>query len=196
MIILASNSPRRKEILTEFGYKFEVVKSEFGETACDTDSVATAVSFAKGKATDVFLRLKAQGRSGNPIVIGADTVVCFDGRIIGKPKNAADAENTLKILSGKEHTVITGYAVLGDKIRVFGFDKSTVIFNELPEKLIKEYVATGKPLDKAGSYGVQDGFGLVKAVSGSVYNVIGFPIERIKPILDAAGEYTQANINR
>ena len=120
--------------------------------------------------------------------VGADTVVYFNGKILGKPKDDTDAENMLKMLSGKEHTVITGYAVISDKAQIFGYDKSTVLFNELSEQLIKEYVATGKPLDKAGSYGVQDGFGLVRAVSGSVYNVIGLPIEKIKPILDACGK--------
>ena len=187
MIILASNSPRRKEILTEFGYKFSVVKSNFEETDLSESPVDTVIAFAKGKATEVFLRLKAKGEK-NLTVIGADTVVCLNGKILGKPKDAADAINTLKMLSGKEHTVITGYAVISDNAQVLGFDKSTVLFNDLSERLIKEYVATGKPLDKAGSYGVQDGFGLVKKVSGSVYNVIGLPIEKIKPLLDACGE--------
>lgn len=188
MIILASNSPRRKEILTEFGYKFSVIKSNFEETDLSSSPVETVVAFAKGKANNVFLRLKEQGRADKITVIGADTVVYFNGKILGKPKDAADAEKTLKILSGKEHTVITGYAVINEKTQTFGFDKSTVLFNDLSEGLIKEYVATGKPLDKAGSYGVQDGFRLVKSVSGSIYNVIGFPIEKIKPILDVIDE--------
>ncbi len=188
MIVLASNSPRRKEILTEFGYKFSVVKSNFEETDLSGSPMETVVAFAKGKANNVFLSLKEQGRADDITVIGADTVVCLDGKIIGKPKDAADAENTLKMLSGKEHTVITGYAVINNKAQVFGFDKSIVLFHELSERLIKEYVATGKPLDKAGSYGIQDGFGLVKSVSGSVYNVIGLPIEKIKPILDVIGD--------
>ena len=131
MIILASNSPRRKEILKEFGYKFSVIKSNFEETDLSGNPVDIAVFFAKGKANDVFLRFKEQGHSDGITVIGADTVVCFNGKIIGKPKDAADAENTLKMLSGQEHTVITGYAVISDKAQIFGYDMSTVLFNSI-----------------------------------------------------------------
>lgn len=185
MIILASNSPRRKEILTKFGYEFKVIKSEFIEKNGNSDPIATATAFAKGKASEVFSRLKCGKYNDRITVIGADTVVYFNGQILGKPKDSADAFKTLKMLSGKEHTVVSGYAILSDKKQVFGYDKSTVLFNHLSDKLINAYVATGKPLDKAGSYGVQDGFDIVNKVTGSVYNVIGFPIEKIKPILDA-----------
>ena len=171
--------------MTEFGYEFKVIKSEFVERNGNSDPIATAVAFAKGKASEVFARLKHGGCNDGLTVIGADTVVYFNGQILGKPTDSTDAVNTLKMLSGKEHTVISGYAVISDNMRVFGYDKSTVLFNNLSDELINAYVATGKPLDKAGSYGVQDGFNIVNKVSGSVYNVIGFPIEKIKPILYA-----------
>ena len=178
-LILASNSPRRKEILTEFGYDFTVKTSNFKENDIQGDPVSVATRFAKGKALDVFLWLKDK-----TAVIGADTVVYFGGKILGKPKDETDAYNTLKMLSGKSHSVVTGFAVISEKLRVFGYDISEVIFNDLSEKTISEYVSTGSPLDKAGSYGVQDGFNLVREVRGSIYNVIGFPIEKIKFILD------------
>ena len=178
-LVLASNSPRRKEILTEFGYDFTVKSSNFEENDKEGDPFSVATRFAKGKALDVFLRLKDK-----TAVIGADTVVYFDGKILGKPKDENDAYATLKMLSGKTHSVVTGFAVICDKLRVFGYDVSEVVFNDLSEKTISEYVSTGSPLDKAGSYGIQDGFNLVREVRGSLYNVIGFPIEKIKFILD------------
>lgn len=179
-IILASNSPRRKEILKEFGYKFSVVKSEYEERANSFSGVETVLTFAKGKAQDVFSRIDTE----DSLVIGADTVVCFNGKILGKPQNKAEAKATLKALSGKTHTVYTGFAVISDKSKAFGYDSSEVTFNTLSEELIENYVATGKPFDKAGSYGIQDGFPLVKSVKGSVYNVIGLPIEKLKPVID------------
>lgn len=184
-IILASNSPRRKEILAQFGYSFTVIKSNYKETDSENDPINTVVKFAKGKAEDVYNTIK-QEESNNKdiIVLGADTVVYYDGKILGKPRDKVDAENTLKKLSGKIHKVITGYAVLSDKIKAYGYDVSEVIFNNLTEDIITKYVASGKPLDKAGSYGVQDGYGLVKKVKGSTFNVIGLPIEKISTILD------------
>ncbi len=183
-IVLASNSPRRKEILTEFGYKFTVIKSDFEEKTTEKSPVLTALRFAKGKALSVFSQLKSDKDFKNPIVLGADTVVYFDGNILGKPKDYNDAINTLKTLSGKTHKVVTAYAVLGEKCEVFGYDVSEVTFNNLSDELIREYVTKCKPFDKAGSYGIQDGFNLVGSVRGSVYNVIGLPIEKIKPVLD------------
>ena len=182
-IILASGSPRRKEILEQFGYDFTVELGNFCENGGAGDPVLTCLGFAKNKALSVFLSKSAEERA-DIAVIGADTVVYFDEKILGKPKDAKDAIKTLRTLSGKTHTVITCYAVIGEKFRVFGYDSSEVTFNDLSEDLIFKYVATGKPMDKAGSYGAQDGFGLVRFVKGSVYNVIGFPIEKIKFILD------------
>lgn len=185
-IILASNSPRRKEILTEFGYEFTIKKSDFEEKTADgdlIDPIITALRFAKGKALSVFLQLKSDKDYKNSIVLGADTVVYFNGKILGKPIDFNDAISTLKMLSGKTHTVITAYAMLSEKREVFGYDISEVTFNTLSDERITEYVTKCKPFDKAGSYGIQDGFQLVRSVKGSVYNVIGLPIEKIKPAL-------------
>lgn len=182
-IVLASGSPRRKEILNKFGYKFTVEKSGFTECGGESDPISVAIKNAKGKASDVFMRLKDKNES-DFAVIGADTIVYLNGVILGKPKDRLDAVNTLKNLSGNEHKVITGFCVLGKNLCVVGVDESTVKFNDLSDDLINEYIDKCKPFDKAGSYGIQDGFPLTESVSGSVYNVIGLPIEKLKPILD------------
>lgn len=183
-LILASNSPRRKEILTDFGYKFNVEAGSFEENNADKNPIVTAVRFAKGKALRVFSQIKNENSSEDALVIGADTVVYFENKIIGKPIDFSDAFNMLKALSGKKHKVITGFALLSRKVQVFGYDCSEVMFNELSDNSIEKYISMYKPFDKAGSYGIQDGFDLVRAVSGSKYNVIGLPIEKIKPVLD------------
>ena len=181
--ILASKSPRRSEILKKFGYDFLVRTSDFTETGNNCSPIDTVVGFAKGKALSVFDKLTSYEKQRFP-VIGADTVVYFDGKILGKPKDKEDAKKTLLDLSGRKHSVYTGYAVMTEDFLKFGYDETEVIFNHLSKKLIEEYVATGSPMDKAGSYGIQDEFDLVKEINGSLYNVIGFPIEKISPILE------------
>ena len=181
--ILASKSPRRSEILKKFGYDFLVMTSDFIEMGNNCSPIDTVVEFAKGKALSVFDKLTSYEKQSFP-VIGADTVVYFNGKILGKPKDKEDAKKTLLDLSGRTHSVYTGYAVITEGFLKFGYDKTEVIFNHLSKELIEEYVATGSPMDKAGSYGIQDGFDLVKEIKGSLYNVIGFPIEKISPILE------------
>ncbi len=179
-IILASNSPRRKDILTKFGYEFTVIKSDFEECNEDDLPINIAKNNAFGKAKDVFEKLDDK----NAIVIGADTIVVLDGKIIGKPKDRKDAISTLHNLSDKTHEVITGYSIITATKTVCDYDRSLVAFEKFSEELIEEYVKTGKPMDKAGSYGLQDGFVKEKEIKGSRYNVIGLPIEKIKPIID------------
>ncbi len=176
-LFLASNSPRRREILTRYGYEFTVIKSDFEEVGDYADPVTETENFALGKAENVLAKLK---NVPDAVVIGADTVVYYGGKIIGKPKDAKEAEEYLKTLSGNTHTVVTGYAILSAKKRVSGHDVSHVTFNVLSESLIKEYVATGKPLDKAGAYGLQDGFDLTARYQGSYWNIVGLPIEKIE----------------
>ncbi len=171
-LILASGSPRRKELLNSYGFKYEIIKSNFEEDNGETP-VLTATNNALGKAKDVFDKLNDK----NALVIGADTIVVFENQILGKPKDEQDAISMLTKLSGNSHIVITAYAfVLENKI-ITRHASSQVIFNTLSPKLITEYVATGSPLDKAGAYGVQDNFNVVKKVIGSINNVVGLPIE-------------------
>lgn len=179
-LILASNSPRRKDILTEYGYEFLVVPSDFNESGSFVSPEEMVKAFAKGKAEEVYDRLIDK----NVVVLGADTVVVFNGVALGKPKDKADAFRMLKELSGKTHTVVTGYALIDKEKNVSGLTRTAVTFNSLSDEFINEYVSAGLPLDKAGSYGIQDGYDIVKEYSGSLNNVIGLPIEDIKPVLD------------
>ena len=180
-LILASKSPRRKDILSEFGYKFNIVTADFDEVCFLNNPEKTAQENALGKAKATFNAINDK----EIIVIGSDTVVAIDGKILGKPKDKADAFNMLKSLSGKTHQVISGYALIGENFEKVGFDKSLVTFNNLSDRLINEYVESGSPLDKAGAYGIQDDFPIVKSYQGSLYNVIGLPIEKISPVLNS-----------
>ncbi len=173
-LILASNSPRRKELLTEYGFDFEVVKSNFNETVSNLSPKETVCEFALGKALDVFLSLS---QPSDVLILGADTVVVFGDKILGKPKDFADAVSTLSILSGKTHSVLTAYAFVSKNERVVNVEKTKVSFNKLSPMLIEDYVKNKKPFDKAGSYGIQDGYPLVEKIIGSYNNVVGLPVE-------------------
>lgn len=174
--ILASNSPRRKEILTDAGFNIEIIPSTFEENISGKTPDQTVKDFAYSKAKEVFGRLN----DSSAVVLGADTVVSFDGLILGKPKDEKDAVKMLTGLSGKVHQVWTGYCIYSKEKVIVDAVKTDVIFNDLSSSKIEEYVATGKPMDKAGAYGIQDGFDLVKGYNGSYYNVVGLPIEEIQ----------------
>ncbi len=178
-LILASNSPRRKFIMQNAGYKFDIVVSEFAERT-SSDPVETAVSNAEGKALDVWNRLGDEKAA----VLGADTVVFLEKRILGKPADARDAKKMLRELSGKTHRVITAYAVAWAGGLKSGYSVSEVKFKSLSDKLIEDYVASGLPLDKAGAYGIQDGFPLVDTYTGSIDNIIGLPLSDVCKLLD------------
>ena len=178
-LILASKSPRRKEILEKFGFTFDVVTANFNEVCYLNDPERTAKENALGKAKAVYDKLSDKTIT----VLGSDTIVCLDGEILGKPKDGKEAEIMLKKLSGKTHSVITGYAVINAERATVGAEESLVTFNNLDDKIIAQYVKSGSPLDKAGAYGIQDDFPIVKSYQGSLYNVIGLPIEKIIPLL-------------
>lgn len=183
-LILASNSPRRKELLKQYGFDFEVIKSDYKEEIPSKTRIRNVTKIlAYNKAKNVFIGLK---NNYNAIVLGADTIVVYKNKILGKPKDKFDAENTLKMLSGKKHYVYTGYSIITNSKTITKVEKSTVYFNKLSEKLIKEYVETGLPLDKAGSYGIQDGYNLVKKYKGSYENIVGLPIKKVSLILKNA----------
>lgn len=180
-LILASKSPRRSQILKDFGYQFNTVTAPFKEVKFDLKPQETAKENALGKATATFNTLIDKE---NSVVLGSDTVVCLDGKILGKPKDSDDAINMLKALSNKTHQVVTGYAVITSSEKIVGCSISNVTFNALSPDLIKRYVENGSPLDKAGSYGIQDDFPLVKSYTGELNNIIGLPIEDVKKVLD------------
>lgn len=175
---MASASPRRKELLSQVLQKFEVVPSDADEKVnISLFPEQMACALAEKKCDGVFAL--------NPYktVIGCDTIVVFGGEVLGKPKDRDDAVNTLKKLSGKTHFVVTGVCVRSPFKKLVGFDKTEVKFNILSDEFIKNYVDGGSPMDKAGSYGIQDEV-VVKEYFGSYTNVVGLPVNLTKKLLD------------
>ncbi len=183
-LILASGSPRRRELLSAAGFSFDVVVSDAEESMPDTSEPA---SVAKHNALVKAIAV-AESAPQDMLVIGADTIVTLNGHIYGKPADEAQAAQTLAELSGKTHQVITGVAlVMGDAF--FSFHETTdVVFKELSEETIAAYVATGDPLDKAGGYGIQSsGSALVDHIDGDYDNVVGLPVARLSRMLAKLG---------
>jgi len=179
-IILASASPRRRQILGEIISDFSVCPSTAGEELEEWISPRQAVQeLAVRKAESVY------AAHGEALVIGADTVVEYMGRRLGKPLSKGDAESTLKMLRGKEHSVYTGVCVIYNGKKQSAVCRSGVEFNNLSDEFIREYVDSGSPLDKAGSYGIQDG-GIVKKYTGSYTNIVGLPKELLEEMLNKA----------
>ena len=175
-IILASKSPRRKEILETMGVEFEIDVADVDEGVDESLSPLEAVcEISKRKAEAV-----SQRHTGEKIIISADTVVVIDGRIIGKPKDKEDAFAILKGLSGKTHEVYTGFTIFGNGKSKTDYEVTKVHFKELCDDDIKRYIETGEPMDKAGAYGIQQKGNLfVEYIHGDYYNVVGFPISKI-----------------
>lgn len=172
MIILASASPRRKELLSLAGIEYTVIPSECDEALPEKISPPEAVTLlAERKADDVFKRYPGD------IIIAADTVVALGEEILGKPKNETDAFKMLRMLSGKMHTVYTGVCIMNKDGKDIFFCSTEVEFYELTDDEITEYISTGEPTDKAGAYGIQGkGALLVKRISGDYLNVVGLPL--------------------
>ena len=175
-MILASSSPRRKEILAMAQLDFDVIPSDCDEHIC-ADSPREYVSrLSRRKCADVA----AKAGAGH-IVTGADTIVVFEGRIMGKPEDGADAYRMLRALSGNTHTVYTGVTIMDtEKNREYTFCEQTdVTMYDVSDEAIRVYIETGEPMDKAGAYGIQGrGAFLVEKINGDFYTVVGFPIAR------------------
>lgn len=180
-IVLASGSPRRKEILENMNLKFDIIKSEIEETTVENESPENLVKrLSYEKAHDVATR------NSDSIVIGADTVVVLDNNVLGKPKDREEAFDMLKKMSGREHDVITGISILclDSKKEISDFCVSKVKFKNLSDEDIYSYINTGECMDKAGAYGIQ-GLGglLVEYIKGDYFNIVGFPISSASEIL-------------
>ncbi|MEG2246251.1 MAG: Maf family protein [Peptostreptococcaceae bacterium] len=180
-IILASSSPRRKEILANTNAKFDVLTSDIDEKIFDFEEPTQLVSrLAFEKCMDIAIN--------NPkeLVIGADTIVVLDNEILGKPKNEKEAFDMLSKLSNRDHQVITGISIINLDMgkKIVDYVISNVRFKNLSDKDIKDYISTGECLDKAGSYGIQ-GYGalLVQEIQGDYFNIVGLPISRLSDIL-------------
>ena len=174
-IILASASPRRRELMELAGYDFEVICADIVEVVPENVQPQEVVmSLALQKAQAVA------AEHGGSVVVGSDTVVALDGKILGKPHSEREACEMLRSLSGRTHKVFTGVAIVcGDKVKSF-FDETDVEFYPLNDVEIKKYVATGEPMDKAGAYGIQGkGSVLVKKINGDFFNVMGLPIANL-----------------
>ena len=177
-LILASKSPRRKEILSSLGVEFQIIPAVGDEIVDENLSPKESVlQIAKAKAYEIFEKYP------DCAVIGADTIVVLNNEILQKPKDSQDAYDMLTKLSNKTHIVYTGYAFITKDKCVFGADESLVVFNELSEETKNAYVKSGLCLDKAGAYGIQDGYGLVKEIKGSYFNIMGFPKEIFEKLL-------------
>ena len=173
-IILASASPRRKEILELADLKFDVMPSDAQEITTKTATNEVVMELAAIKAKDIYKISEKQS-----MVVGADTVVAYQGQILGKPADEADAKRMLTMLSGQTHEVYTGVCVIEDgKTKTF-YEETKVTFYEISDEQIDRYIKTGEPMDKAGSYGIQGKAAVfIKGIEGDYYNVVGFPIAR------------------
>ena len=184
-IILGSSSPRRADILKKMKLDFDVIPSEYDEPHTQTVFSSKFVeNLAYNKALDVAKKLHEKGLDYP--VLGADTIVVIDDKILGKPKDYQDAYNTLKMLSGKTHFVVTAVAVVNSKDLDYDIktDITYVTFEDLKDEQIKYYLDNYKPFDKAGSYGIQElPAGYVKSVDGQIDNVIGLPSKIVKKLL-------------
>jgi len=183
-LILASASPRRRELLRQAGFTFEVVAPEVDETyPGGEDPAAFAERLALAKAAQIAQRFTAKD---DVVVLGADTVVVADGEVLGKPVSADDARAMLRKLSGIAHRVITGVALAapGAARRAVGHEVTRVFFRPLTEEEISAYVATGEPLDKAGAYAAQGRAArFVTRVEGCYFNVVGLPVALVDRLL-------------
>ena len=173
-IILASASPRRKEILELADLKFDVMPSDAQEITTKTAPNEVVMELASIKAKDIYKKSEKQS-----MIVGADTVVAYQGQILGKPTDEADAKRMLTMLSGQTHEVYTGVCIIEDgKTKTF-YEETKVTFYEISDEQIDRYIKTGEPMDKAGSYGIQGKAAVfIKGIEGDYYNVVGFPTAR------------------
>ena len=186
-IVLASGSPRRKELLTQMGLTFRVVVSDVNEGIDKDMPPEDQVYFLSQRKAGAVAELVPT----DALVIAADTIVAFEGEVMGKPHSQEEAVQMLSLLSGKTHEVYTGFTVrLGEKT-VTQVERTLVTFRDLTQGEIAAYVATGEPMDKAGAYGIQGlGSMLVSGIQGDYFNVMGLPVCRLGLVLNEFGVTT------
>lgn len=183
-IILASSSPRRRELMKEMNLDFEVITKEVDESFSSNNSIyEQSMEIAKRKAKAVFDDIK-----GDVIVIGSDTIVYQDGKIYGKPKNYQDAVNMLKTFSDNKHEVISSLCLLVRKNNVYyeemTYDKCLVFVDKMNSSEINEWINCNDVYSKAGAYAIQEGFGkYIKKIDGDYFSIVGFPIHKLYNLL-------------
>lgn len=192
MLILASASPRRRELLAQAGLDFRVDAAHIPEIPeADEDAATYVLRLAEAKAQVIWAKHSAQqaGQAGNDplIVLGADTTVLCQGELLGKPQDLADARRMLELLSGRTHQVLTGLAVLTANESFADVEITQVTFNVIQEPELVRYLASGEPLDKAGAYGIQ-GYAArwIPRIEGDYFNIVGLPIARTVALIEQA----------
>jgi len=187
-IILASGSPRRKELLEQIGIPFTIQVSNKEEVIEEMEPINLVKGLASMKANDIAEKAKAKD-----VIIGCDTVVVYNNQVMGKPKNEDDAKSMLKKLQGNEHEVFTGVSIIiklemedgtvSDKEINFAVE-TKVFVNSMSDEQIDAYIASKEPMDKAGSYGIQGKFAAhIKKIEGDYYNVVGLPVSTVYDVL-------------
>jgi septum formation protein len=193
MLVLASASPRRSELLTQAGYRFEVHPAHIDEDPREgEDPIAYVTRLAREKAEAVFGELAKASRGENGesglVVLGADTTVTLDNAILGKPTDAADAARMLRLLSGRTHRVMTGVAVVTAEGTEVAAELTAVRFLRLSDAEIADYVAGGEPMDKAGAYAIQGRAARwIPRIEGCYFNVVGLPLALVGAMLEPCG---------
>lgn len=185
MLVLASASPRRRELLSQVGYRFDVIPAHLNEDVRPGEEPLPYVTrLAREKAEAVFASL------ANPhaVVLGADTTVTLDGEILGKPESPADAARILSLLGGRTHQVITGIALVSQGNTQVAAETTSVQFASLSQEDIAAYIASGEPMDKAGAYGIQGRAARwIPRIEGCYFNVVGLPLSLVSSLLASAG---------
>lgn len=182
-IILASGSPRRKELLEQIGIEFDIITSDVDETTLITqpDEYVKYLSRIKAQAVWDMVKDDDDYRNEDVVVIGADTIVSYKGHILTKPKDTGNAFDILKELAGDCHQVYTGVTLIKNNNVVSNFaEKTDVYCNDISDNEIREYISTGEPMDKAGAYGIQGKFAaFIGKIDGDYNNVVGLPVARV-----------------
>ncbi len=186
MLVLASASPRRQELLRNADIAFEVQPADIQEKQMPGEAAkACAERLAREKA------LAVASQRPNDCVLGADTVVVIDGQLLGKPRDAADATRMLRLLSGRNHEVITGVCVVSNGQTKGASETTLVTFNEITDKEIADYVATGEPMDKAGAYAIQGiASRWIPRIEGDYSNVVGLPVALVWRMLGGSSQFS------
>lgn len=193
MIVLASASPRRRDILLELGVNFSILTADTDESCDLVDPRALTRELAERKGLAVYELLKAgEGSfSEEPVIISADTVVYADGEILGKPRDEEDAVRMLKKLSGGTHTVVSGVAVTVNGVSRSAASVTEVRVDDIPESELIRYAKSGEPMDKAGAYAIQGRFSpWIRSIDGCYFNVVGLPVNCLnKLFFECTGKY-------
>lgn len=188
-LVLASASPRRRELLTQAGFVFSVHPAHIPEDLLPGEEpIAYVTRLAREKAQAVFGELSARDASVDAAVLGADTTVTLDGHILAKPEDPADAARMLRMLSGRTHRVVTGVAVVTAERVEVAAEVTAVRFLTLSEAEIAAYIATGEPMDKAGAYAIQGRAAQwIPRIDGCYFNVVGLPLALVAAMLEGIG---------